>query len=162
MQDSSDQDGVARQSNTGVNGRSGVPLIGRVIWFLLIGWWLTQIAIVVAWVFNLLVLTLPIGLYILNRIPQIATLRPATMETNVVTNESGSTVVVNAQISQRSFLLRLLYFLLIGWWFSLVWLEVAWFIAVAGTITVVLIPLAWPISFVMFSKSAAITTLRRT
>ncbi len=162
MQGSSGKHGVERQLPGSANGRSGVPLIGRIIWFLLIGWWLTQIAIVVAWVLNLLVLTLPIGLHILNRIPQIATLRPATMETNLVTDGSGSTVAVSMPIPQRSFLLRSLYFLLVGWWFSLIWLEAAWFIGVAGTITVVLIPLAWPVSFAMFGKSAAITTLRRT
>ena len=43
-----------------------MPLLVRIIWFLLFGWWLGYIAIWLAW----------IGLFILNRLPQIITLRP--------------------------------------------------------------------------------------
>lgn len=57
-------------------------------------------------------------------------------------------------VVQRGFLQRTIYFVLIGWWFSLVWLEIAWF----AQWTIILIPL----SFWMYSKSAAVTTLRRT
>lgn len=58
---------------------NGPGLIVRFLWFLVVGWWLSQIAIIAAWVFNALIITLPIGLYVLNRIPQVATLRPSSV-----------------------------------------------------------------------------------
>jgi uncharacterized membrane protein YccF (DUF307 family) len=56
-------------------------------------------------------------------------------------------------IEQRPFLLRALYFLLVGWWLSLLWLTLAWF----ASITLIGIPLAiW-----LYNRVPAITTLRR-
>ena len=79
----------------------------------LIGWWLGQLAIFAAWFWNLLVITLPLGLFILNRLPQIITLRPATQDLE------GA--VLRDQ-PQRTLILRALYFVLVGWWFSFLWL----------------------------------------
>jgi uncharacterized membrane protein YccF (DUF307 family) len=120
-------------------------IVVRALWFIFIGWWLGQLAIFAAWFWNLLVVTLPLGLFILNRLPQIITLRPATM------NLEG-TVLKDQQ--QRPLVLRALYFVLVGWWFSFAWLEAA-YIAAASVVLL-------PIAFWMFAKSAAVTTLRRT
>jgi len=133
---------------------SGPGLILRIIWFLIVGWWLSQIALFVGWFLNVLVITLPVGLYILNRIPQIATLRGPTRQWHTEMTADGTTVLRETDIPQRNLLLRSVYFVAIGWWFSFIWLEVAWLCG----LTIVLLPL----SFWMFSKSAAVTTLRRT
>lgn len=66
----------------------------------------------------------------------------------------GVTVVKSVEPEQRNFWWRTVYFILVGWWFSLIWLELAW---LAG-LTLILLPL----SFWMFTASAAVTTLRRT
>jgi uncharacterized membrane protein YccF (DUF307 family) len=50
--------------------------------------------------------------------------------------------------------IRASFFLLVGWWFSLIWLSAAWLMGVSL--------IALPIAFWMFSKSAFITTLRLT
>jgi uncharacterized membrane protein YccF (DUF307 family) len=133
---------------------SGPGLVLRAIWFLLVGWWLSQIALFVGWFLTVIVITLPLGLYLLNRLPTIATLRGPTREWQTVQGPEGTVIVRETDLKQRNLLLRCIYFVGIGWWFSLIWLEVAW---VCG-LTVVLLPL----SFWMFSKSAAVTTLRRT
>ena len=52
-------------------------LILRVIWFVLVGWWLTGILSVVAWALNATIIGLPLGLWIINRLPLAATLRPS-------------------------------------------------------------------------------------
>jgi uncharacterized membrane protein YccF (DUF307 family) len=133
---------------------SGPGLVLRAIWFVVIGWWLGQIALFAGWFFTMLVITLPLGLYILNRLPQITTLRSPTQEWTTQEADDGSTVVRAVEQPQRNLLLRSVYFVAIGWWASFIWLEIAW---VCG-ITIVLLPL----SFWMFSKSAAVMTLRRT
>ncbi len=55
--------------------------------------------------------------------------------------------------AQRPLLLRALYFLLIGWWFSGLWLAAAYL----ALISVVGLPLA----FWMYGRVGAVTTLYR-
>ena len=129
-------------------------LLIRAVWFVFVGWWLGQFALLAAWVLNVLIITLPLGLYILNRLPQVFTLRSSSQNWKVEASGAGGTVIRSVEPEQRDFWLRAVFFVLVGWWFSLLWLEIAW---LAG-ITLILLPL----SFWMFSKSAAVTTLRIT
>lgn len=126
----------------------------RAVWFVFVGWWLGQWAVLAAWVSIVLVVTLPLGLYILNRLPQVFTLRPSSQNWQIEATSHGATVIRSAEAEQYNFWLRAVFFVLVGWWFSLIWLEVAW---LAG-ITLILLPL----SFWMFSQAAAVTTLRIT
>jgi uncharacterized membrane protein YccF (DUF307 family) len=41
-------------------------LVLRVIWFLVVGWWLTGVLSVVAWALNATIIGLPLGLWIIN------------------------------------------------------------------------------------------------
>lgn len=75
------------------------------------------------------------------------------------TNTNMNNMVVNvgsipvAARSQLPWLARAVYFLLIGWWFSAIWIVLAWLIA----ITVLGLPVAqW-----MFLRVNAILTLQR-
>lgn len=122
-------------------------LVLRVIWFLLIGWWLTGILSAAAWALNATIVGLPLGLWIINRLPLVATLRPVESFYLV---EGG--VVVSGQ-PQRPFLLRALYFVLIGWWLSGLWMAAAY----VFLITIVGMPLA----FWMYGRIGAVTTLFR-
>ena len=142
--------------------QQGPGLLVRFIWFLFIGWWLSGWAILFGWLFTVLILTMPIGLYIINRLPQITTLRPSSQTVRAKIDEHGNTVVETVDIPQRPFIWRTIYFLLVGWWFSALWLVLAWIVSIVSTIIFVLIPLGWPLVFFMYSKAAAITTLRRT
>ena len=142
--------------------QSGPNILVRLIWFLFIGWWLSGWAVLFGWLFTVLIITMPIGLYIINRLPQITTLRASSKTVQARIDEEGNTVIEEISIPQRPFIWRAIYFLLVGWWFSALWLVSAWIISIVSTIIFILIPLGWPLTFFMFSKAAAITTLRRT
>ncbi|MFN3373929.1 MAG: hypothetical protein ACK44M_10220 [Chloroflexus sp.] len=59
------------------------------------------------------------------------------------------------QVQQLPLLIRALYFGLIGWWLSAIWLSVAWGImAVSGG-------LAFPIAFWMFDRTPMVLSLTR-
>ena len=103
-----------------VNQKQGPGIVVRFLWFLFVGWWLGQVAIVAAWFLNIFIVTLPLGLYILNRLPQIFTLRPASQEFQTTISETGDTVVQMADIPQRPFVWRAIYFVCVGWWASLI------------------------------------------
>ena len=137
-----------------VTSQSGPGLLIRVLWFLFIGWWLGLIWVLVAWFFNLTIIGLPLGLFMINNIPQVMTLQPARVQT-VVDARNGTQVVRQLPLEQPPFLLRALYFLVIGFWFSLVWMLLAWLISL------VTLGLAFPLSFWMFNRVPCVTTLAR-
>lgn len=65
----------------------------------------------------------PVGLTVLNRLPAIMTLRPASNNLRIVS--AGNTTVVEFGTRQRSFGIRAVYFLLIGLWIGGLWIGVA-------------------------------------
>jgi uncharacterized membrane protein YccF (DUF307 family) len=134
--------------------QAGPGLLVRVLWFIFIGWWLGLIWALLAWFFNLTIIGLPLGLAMINNIPQIMTLRPARVYT-VLETRNGEQVIRQRPLEQHPFLLRALYFLVIGFWLSLVWMLLAWLISL------VTLGLAFPLSFWMFNRVPAVTTLAR-
>jgi hypothetical protein len=58
----------------------------------------------------------------LNRLPQVTTLMPQRQDLVITT---GGTVYT-ADMRQHPFLLRALYFVLVGWWLSALWIGLAW------------------------------------
>jgi uncharacterized membrane protein YccF (DUF307 family) len=123
-----------------------------VLWFIFIGSWLSAIWVTIAWVLIVLVVTMPIGLAMMHRVPRIATLRAPSRE-YIVATEGTAMRIQEVGIRQRPFLIRAVYFALIGWWFSALWIIVAW----ATTATIVLLPL----SIWMMNRIPAVTTLQR-
>ncbi|MBA3470861.1 MAG: hypothetical protein H0T53_14580 [Herpetosiphonaceae bacterium] len=120
-------------------------ILVRAVYFLLIGIWASQLWIIFAWLISLTVVGLPVGSAMVRVLPQVAFLSSYRIQT---TRRPQST-----QTPQTAFGLRALYFVLIGWWVSLLWLELAW---VAG-ITLVGLPL----SLAMFSFTPTVGTLAR-
>lgn len=143
------------QSSTVYRNESGNPgCLVRFLWFLFIGIPIGLPWTIIAWVFMVTIAGLPVGLWMINRIPQIVTLRFKRTET-VVTNQGGQTVVTTKDIPQHPFLGRALYFILIGIWFSLVWLILAWVFAL------VTLGFGLPLAFWMFDRAGGVTTLAR-
>jgi uncharacterized membrane protein YccF (DUF307 family) len=128
-------------------------LLFRILYFFLFGWWATGIWINVAWFLNLTIIGLPLGVWMLNRVPQVLTLRPGRQV--LVAREHRSQVVIRTEgVPQRIWPLRALYFVLIGWWLSWLWANAAWIISA----TIIGLPLGiW-----MFNRVPALTTLMRT
>ena len=134
---------------------SGPGCLVRGLYFIFVGLWFGLIWVVVAWFFNLTIIGLPLGLAMINRVPQVMTLRPVRTQTTVEVRD-GAPVVRQSPLEQHPFLLRALYFILIGFWFSLVWMLIAWLL------TGITLGLGLPFSFWMFDRVPALTTLART
>src|SRR5215216_5977984 len=122
-------------------------LILRVIWFLLVGWWLTGILSVAAWALNATIIGLPLGLWVINRLPLAAMLRPASSRYRL---EDG---ILRPGVEQHPFVLRAIYFVLLGWWLSGLWMVAAY----ALLLTIV----GMPAAFWMYGRVGAVTTLYR-
>jgi uncharacterized membrane protein YccF (DUF307 family) len=125
-----------------------IPFLLRVIWFFVLGWELTGVWILIAWALNASIIGLPLGLWMIDRVPQILTLkaRPG----NYLTEENGRSQFIPAE--QPFFLARVFYFLIIGWWFSLLWAALAWILC--ATI------IGLPLGIVMLNALPTVTTLR--
>lgn len=127
----------------------GANLLLRAIYFLVFGLWFSAVWASVAWVLSVTIIGLPLGIWMLNRLPQVTTLRP--QRGNLVVTGTGE--VYSAAVPQLPFLVRAAWFLLVGWWLSALWLAVAW------ALCTVIIGL--PFGFWMFNRVPAVMTLAR-
>jgi len=113
----------------------------RAVWFLLVGWWATGIWLSVAWVLNVTVIGLPLGIKMINMTPKVLSLK----ERAFVDAEGRSG-------QQRyGLLVRGVYFVLVGWWASGIWMSVAY----VFTVSIVGIPVA----VVMYNKLPFVVSL---
>jgi hypothetical protein len=133
---------------------AGPGCLVRALYFVFVGLWLGAAWTGVAWFLLITVVGLPLGLLMLNRIPQVMTLKPIRTATQVTTT-GGVVVVSQGQVAQQPFWLRAVYFVLVGWWLSGFWLLFAW-----GLIGVTF-GLGLPLAFWMFDRTPAIVTLAR-
>lgn len=124
----------------------------RAIWFLAVGWWLSGVATIAAILLQLTLIGIPAAVWLVNRMPQIVTLK-SSRRLSVSTDEHGVTMVRHADRPQLEFWKRALYYVLVGWWAVSLWLGLAWLAA----ITVLGLPLA----FWMYGATGKIQTLRR-
>lgn len=145
----------SQNSSVNISTSRGPGCLIRGLYFLCVGLWLGLILSVVAWLLNITIIGLPLGLAILNRLPELMTLRPPRVQTTVSVNPAGAPIVRQSSLKQHPFLLRALYFICIGFWFSLVWLLLAWIIAGFT------LGLGLPIAFWMFDRIPQVTTLAR-
>lgn len=138
-------------SNTIIRERQGIGwLLIRLIYFIVFGLWFSGIWATVAWVLCVTIIGLPVGLWMLNRLPQVSTLQPERHDLTITTDGRAHM----RDMRQHNLLLRAVYFLLIGWWFSALWLSVAW--ALSASV------IGLPIAFWMLNRVPAIITLART
>ena len=127
-------------------------MLVRALWYIFVGWWLTGIISVIAWLCLITIIGIPIGFYLINRLPTFLTLRPRTKEW-VQTVEGEMTVMTEHGRPQSGLLVRAAWFLLIGWWLSAIWMFGAWLISV----TVIGIPIA----LMMYNRTPFIASLYR-
>lgn len=117
-------------------------LLVRALWFVFVGWWVTPIVVNTAWLLNVTVVLLPLGIKLINLVPTALTLA-----------EPRSLSEPESARGQRSLAVRAIYFVLVGWWLSLLWANAASFLA----ITVVGLPVAiW-----MLNRLPYVTSLYR-
>ena len=131
----------------------GPNLLVRFIWWLFIGWWASGIAVSIAWIALITIIGIPLGIWIINRLPSILTLRPRTRHWSLGQDEQGSTVVTDRGRPQVAWPIRGVWFLLVGWWLSGLWMGLAWLIQ----LTIIGIPIA----LLMFNRTPFIASLYR-
>lgn len=116
-------------------------LVVRIAWFFLVGWWLALLAINVAWLLNVTIILLPLGIKIINRVPYLLTLK----RRDTGFDPDG--------VPQTSLVVRAIYFVFVGWWASFIWANVAWALCVSV--------IGIPIGIWMFGKLPYVTSLYR-
>ncbi len=121
----------------------------QLAWFVLIGWWAGQLWIGVAWLLMTSIIGIPFAVIMLNMVPQVIALRG---QAEYVVKSAGGTTVVTP-VPQYNLLLRAIYFLLIGWWLSGLWLETAYLFC----LTIIGLPLG----FWMFDRVPFVASLRQ-
>ncbi len=114
----------------------------RAVWFVFIGWWLSALAIGVAYFLCAIIIGLPLGFMIFNALPWILTLRDRTPGT-----DPGGTV------EQHPIWLRAIWFIFVGWWAGAIYMGVAWFLCV--------IIITLPVGLWLFNRIGAVMTLLR-
>jgi len=136
-----------------VTTRKDPGCLVQVLWFLLVGWWAGQLWIAVAWLLMLTIIGIPLGVMMLNKVPKVIALRGQIADLTLTTVGGVTVVATGAQVPQRNILLRAIYFLLVGWWLSAIWMELAYW----ACLTII----GLPIGFWMFDRVPALVSLRR-
>ena len=96
---------------------------------------------------------IPIGIWLINRLPSILTLRPRTRQRSVGQDAEGRTIIAEGRRAQTAWPIRGLWFVLIGWWASGLWMVIAWIIS----ITLIGLPLA----LLMLNRTPFVASLYR-
>jgi uncharacterized membrane protein YccF (DUF307 family) len=139
--------------NTTVVTRENPGCLVQILWFAFVGWWLGQIWMIAAWVLMVTIIGIPIGVSMLNHLPKVIALREPAEQIRVSTRADGSLARTEVDRPQINILLRALYFVLIGWWLSAVWMEAAY----AVSLTVI----GLPVGFWMFDRVPVLLSLKR-
>lgn len=123
--------------------RSQPGCLMQFLYFVVIGWWLGGLSVVLAYVLFLTILGIPLGVAMINKLPYLLALRQT----------EPMIAYVGMQTAQHNFLIRTIWFLAIGFWLTAIWLVLAYFIAC----TII----GMPIGFWMFDRAPALLTLHR-
>lgn len=132
------------------NGGNGSNMLVRAVWFLFIGWWLSGLAILVAYLACATVIGLPLGFAIFNRLPSIITLRSRTQKSSVEVKD-GVAYITGGKVPQYPMWARAIWFLFAGLWLGGIYLGVAWLLCVSI--------IGLPIGLVMLNRTGAVMTL---
>jgi uncharacterized membrane protein YccF (DUF307 family) len=127
----------------------GPGCLVQLLWIVFIGLWLGQIWAAVAWVLVVSVIGMPLGIAMLNKLPQVVSLRQR--EEYIVTYNEGRRSERKA--AQVNFLLRALYFVLIGWWLSALWIE--------ATLALMASFIGMPLGIWMLDRVPRVVSLKR-
>jgi uncharacterized membrane protein YccF (DUF307 family) len=123
-------------------------IIIRALWFIFIGWELTAVWLFVAWILNVTVVFLPVGLKMISLTPKVLTLKDIQKAKEMRDGEIRS-----VEAEQRSILVRAIYFILVGWWASLIWMVIGYLLC----LTIIGLPFGiW-----MLNRLPEVTTLYR-
>ena len=133
--------------------QQGPGLLVRALWFIFIGWWLTGIVSTIAWLAMITIIGLPLGIWLINRIPTVITLRPRTREVQQMVDSAGFVNLVQVPVAQQPWIVRGVWFVFVGWWASAIVMGIGWLL-------IVLI-ITLPIGLMMFNRVPFVASLYR-
>ncbi len=110
----------------------------RLLWMIVIGWWLSAIFYIIAAILTLLIVTSPLGMMVVQKIGWAFSLYSEEQP-------------IGAKNKQPSFILRFLYFIVIGWWLGGIALSIAWILGISI--------IGLPLSFMIMNRMGKIMTL---
>jgi len=126
----------------------------QILWFALVGWWAGQAWIAAAYVCMVTIIGIPVGIAMLNYLPKVMALRDPSEVAVTLTYDGGRTQVTRVgSAPQHWFIVRALYFVLIGWWVTGLWMEAAYALAMTY--------IGLPLAFWMFDRVPGLLTLKR-
>jgi uncharacterized membrane protein YccF (DUF307 family) len=138
---------------TAIVDKSGPNLLIRMVWWLFIGWWASGLVVGIAWLALVTIVGIPFGIWLINRLPTVLTLRPRTREWSIGQDENGRTVVSEQGRPQVSWPIRGIWFVLVGWWASALWMGATWLVQ----LTII----GLPIALLMFNRTPFVASLYR-
>ncbi len=136
-----------------IQHKSGPNIAVRAVWWLFVGWWLSGVVVVLAWASLASMVGFPLGIWLINRLPTVLTLRPRSREWALGQDAEGRTVVAEGGRHQVAWYFRGLWFVVVGFWASALWMIAAWVL----NLTVVGLPLA----ILMFNRTPFVASLYR-
>lgn len=128
-----------------------VPIAARVVWFVLIGSWLTCLWVVATWLTMLTVVGMPLARRMLDLAPTVLTLRPTREAVDRWRRQAAYRAAIRKP--QHEFAVRALYFAFVGWWASLIWLLIAYCLSLTA--------IGIPVGYTMFDRTPAVAYLER-
>lgn len=140
-------------SNLTIETEKNPGCLIQLLWFAFIGIWLGQIWIAVAWILMVTIIGIPFGVMMMNALPKVMALRNPSQRVVVTRRGDGGLVSRTVEPEQANMVLRAIYFILIGWWLSALWMEAAY--AISLTI------IGLPVGLWMFDRVPAIVSLHR-
>lgn len=140
-------------THTVIERRENPGCLIQILWFALIGIWLGQIWIAVAWLLMLTIVGIPLGVAMLNYLPTVIALRREPVHVLITTRRDGALLTREVGVPQVNIVLRAFYFILIGWWLSAIWMELSYLVC----LTIIGLPLG----FWMFDRVPALVSLHR-
>lgn len=133
--------------------QQGPGLLVRALWFIFVGWWLTGVVSTIAWLAMITIIGLPLGIWLINRIPTVITLRPRTRAVQQMVDSAGFTRFVDVPVAQVPWYVRGIWFLFVGWWASAIVMAI-------GYALIVLI-ITIPIGLWMYNRVPFVASLYR-
>src|SRR4051812_15785346 len=100
-----------------------LPILLRLLYFICAGWWVGAAVALAGWVCCVTVVLLPIGIFILHRLPLVTTLTMPDEEYTPIKHHRDFRVVRESDSVPLVF--RALWFCLVGFWLSAVWIKLA-------------------------------------